>query len=202
MDLKQFAINLSFAIVGLALIMGVVGLSIYLSHWYSLVNNPLYIEVLGASWKNVGVAAATCVTLGVVSVVLSFSFPWTTYILSFAGIMQIPSIVLVGIIINYTTKSDEMIQHFIDIYPNITDIESYNSVWGCKGVSKYDSSTCDLAGTDPTKDLCCDSRIANLIENRTTLCYPWFLGYTLTWIISMVLLIPMSIFLCDRGQKE
>ena len=204
MDYKQFGINLAFAIVGLALVMGVVGLSIYLSHWYSLVNQDIYIFVFGASWKNVGVSAATFVTLSVVSVVLSFSFPWTKYILSFAGVLQIPSIILVGIILSYTRQEAEMNEKFYDKFQTIPDIQQIQLEWGCEGVHKYNSSTCYLDTTDPDykkKSPCCDAQIAALVENRTSACFEWFLGYTLTWIISLVVLVAMSIFFCRSEQS-
>ena len=197
----QFGINLAFAIVGLALVMGVVGLSIYLSHWYSLVNQEPFIYVFGSSWKNVGVSAATFVTLGVVSVVLSFSFPWTNYILSFAGLMQLPSIILVGVIISYTMKENQMTEQFYDKFHSIPNIEQYQKEWGCQGVYKYDSPNCTITEEDK-KPMCCDPKIASMVENRTTNCFNWFLGYTLTWLISMVIMIAMSFFFCRSENSN
>ena len=201
MEWKEFFINIVFAIIGLSLTMGLVGLSVYMSHWYSLINYDTFIETLGPTWKNIGISASTFLTLSVVAAVLSFSFDFTTYLLAFSGICQLPAIVLVGIVVNFTTRKDEMYNKFIENYNNIKDLKKQENEWECSGLAGVNDCL-NFTIEGDARSLCCNAKIESLIENRTTKCHDWILGFMLLWVISLVLLIVLSIIFCIRPKKE
>ena len=196
MNIKQIIINLIFTILGLAFTIGIVCLSIYTSHWYILVNQQPYPQLLGSSWKNIAAATASTLTISVVAFVFAFSFPWPTYFISFAVIMQIPSIILVAIIISLTTKKDEMTEKIIENYYTNYHTQNYIDFWKCEGVSKYDD--CENSTTYP----CCDSMIESVVIAVTSTPYTWFLLYYLVWVISLVLLIIMFFSFCSWRKKK
>lgn len=194
MDIKQFAINLTFAIIGLALTFGLVGLTVFMSHWYSLVNDQLIEETLGKSWKNVGLFASIFLTLSVVTAVLSFSFEWTIIFLGISGVLQIPAFILVCIIISYTTKNESVKKTFLQKFENATNYKDYAGAWDCLGLRE--TGTCN----DTNK--CCDPRIDNLVYHITTACKNWLIVFVVIWVVSLILLVPMIIFFCETGHKD
>lgn len=203
-SLKQFAINLTFAIIGLALTFGLVGLTVFMSHWYSLVNDPLITETIGSKWKHFGLTASIFLTLSVVTAVLSFSFEWTIVFLGVSGVLQVPAFIFVCIVISYTTKQDSTKTAFIENFSKASTASNYSGVWGCHNTSTdRDTEGNAVCSTSPEESSpCCDARISNLVYHITKACTKWLVGLLIIWIVSLILLIPMSIFFCETGHKE
>lgn len=200
MDWKSFLVNIGFAIVGLGLTMGLVGLAVYSSYWYSLVNQPIWVELVGKSWKNIGVTTTTFLTLAIIIAVLSFSFDYTIHFLITSAILQIPAFVLVIVILSKSSSKsfNKCLKDFKEKGKTLKSWENFSLAAGCKYFHDEDPTCTE----DSQINRCCDGRVEYFVNNRTKDAYRWFLAFFLTWILSIVLLVPLCIFFCDKSSKN
>jgi len=202
MELRSFFVNITFALIGLACTMGLVGLTVYMSHWYSLLNQEPFLSLFGNKWKVIGIICSSCLALSVVTAVLSFAFDYTFQLLIFSGCLQIPSLVLVIMILNNTKTSqfEAYKKSFIANYYTLPGVSSFEKNFFCAGPKSYLGDNCSLVYSSDTP-YCCDTDIDYVLHNRTDYANKWIFGFFLAWIVSMVLLVPMSYFFCETSSK-
>ncbi|OHT03141.1 hypothetical protein TRFO_06802 [Tritrichomonas foetus] len=211
MEFKLFMINFTFTIVGLSCIMGIVGLAVYMSHWYSLMNEEIWKEFFGKTDRNLGISASTFLTLTVITAVLSFSFEYTTHFLIVSGILQIPSIILTVIIL--TRLTDQKYENALELFKNNYYSDSLSMItfkayelYLCDGL--YNESlpnytqTCSKTDAFSNMTACCDDDLNISILLRTITARNWMLSFFLCWIIGFTILLPISIIVCIKFRSS
>ena len=200
MDWKSCGVNLLFAIVGLVLTMGLVGLAVYSSYWYSLVTHPLWKELVGNTWKNIGVCSTTFLTLSIVVGVLSFSFDYTIHFLIASGILQIPSfgLVITILVLSSNKNKEKYYQQIANDTSAFSNWVVFTSNNNCKFLHSEDPTCTNVS----SNNMCCDHRLLYYVENRTTSSHQWFLAFFLMWIICIILMGILSFLFCERSSKN
>ena len=194
-SLRPFLTTLLFAILTLLYVMGLVGTAIVVSHWYSMVKTEPWKTLFGSSWTNTGVTASFFLTIGIATIVMSFSFGKIFWGLPVSAAFQVLGLCLVFAVISRVHENEgamfDRIKAGFNTLPNIEHWKEENS---CNGATELD---CE----NPAMGNCC-SMVMGSISDRLSLIFDWLLGFTMVWIVSLGTIVVLTWLLCRRPSSS
>ena len=174
--------------------MGLVGTAIVVSHWYSMVKNEPWRTLFGSSWANTGVTASFFLTIGIATIVMSFSFGKIFWGLPASAAFQALGLCLVFAVISRVHENQSvMLQKIKDGWNTLPDMDNWKNQNSCY----FTELDCD----DPAQAQCC-KYVKESISERLTLIFDWLLGFTVVWILSLGTIVVLTWLLCRRPSSS